>query len=357
MRDSALVSVITRTVDRPTLARSLASAASQSYASIEIVVVDAGGTGVPGLPAVDRPLRVVSDGRAHARGEAANIGLEHARGDYLMLLDDDDEIAPTHVQRLVHSLAQSSREAAYSDAEAVDAAGNVVEIYQRDYSLMLLHHANLFPCHAVLFSRRMVEIGCRFDIGLSVMEDWDFWLQVAEHTDFVRVPGMTARYHIDAGNSGAGRGVNRDAKAVDAAARRIADRWKSRRAVLAGELLQQRDRAFALFGSERRAESEPLLQQIAEFMPDDSDVLAMLAYFSFRCNPMRAAALLKRAMAHSPPRADLHFNRALAFDAAGDAAAALAELETALTIDAAFDPGQRMLERLETAGRGDAGNA
>jgi tetratricopeptide (TPR) repeat protein len=347
MSDPALVSVITRTMGRPSLARSLFAVARQSYPAIEILVIDAAGRGVPGLPPVDRTLRVISDGVPHGRSEAANLGLEHAQGRYLMLLDDDDEIAPKHVEGLVHALAQSSAEAAYSDAEAVDAKGEVVQVYARDYSRMRLHDENLFPPHAVLFSRRLVEAGCRFEVALAVMEDWDFWLQLAEHTDFVRVPGITARYYVEAGNSGAGLGANRDAKAVDLAARRIADRWKSRRAALTQELLAQRDRAFALFGSEQRAESEPLFRHLAEFMRDDPDVLAMVGYFSFRRgDATQAAALLERAIAHAPPRADLRFNLALALEAIGNQHAARAQLEAALSIDAAFDPARRMMGRL-----------
>ncbi len=347
MSDPALVSVITRTMGRPSLARSVLAAAAQSHPAIEILVIDAAGTGVSSLPAVDRTLRVISDGQAHGRADAANLGFEHARGAYLMLFDDDDEIAPQHVERLVHALAQTSAEAAYSDAEAVDAKGMVVQVYARDYNRMLLHHENIFPCHAVLFSRRMVEIGCRWETALPVMGDWDFWLQLAEHTDFVRVPGVTARYHVEAGNSGAGLGANRDPRVVDIAARRIADRWRSRRAALTRELLAQRERAFALFGSERRAESEPLFRHLAEFMRDDPDVLAMLGYFSFRRgDATQAAALLERAIAHAPPRADLRFNLALALEAIGERRAALAQLQSALSIDAAFDPARLMMGRL-----------
>ncbi len=347
MSDSALVSVITRTVGRPSLARALSAAAAQSYGAIEILVVDAVGTGLPELPAVDRAVRVVSDGRAHERADAANIGLQNAQGDYLMLLDDDDEIAPTHVERLVDALSRSSAGVAYSDAEAVDAKGDVIRVYAHDYSLTRLHDENLFSPHAVLFSRRFVEVGCRFDVALSVMEDWDFWLQLAEHSDFVHVPGITARYYVEAGNSGAGLGANRDSDALDIAARKIAARWQSRREALARQLLAERDRAFALFGSKRRAESETLLQYVEEFMPDDADVLAMLAYFSFhRGDATRAGTLLERAIANAPPRADLRYNLALALEANGRAREALTQIEAALSIDSAFDPAHRMMLRL-----------
>jgi Flp pilus assembly protein TadD len=83
-------------------------------------------------------------------------------------------------------------------------------------------------------------------------------------------------------------------------------------------------------------------------MPDDPDVLAFLGYFSFRRGEAsRAATLLERAIANAPPRADLHFNLALALEAAGNNRAALAQVKTALTIDAAFDPARRMMGRLQ----------
>jgi Flp pilus assembly protein TadD len=121
--------------------------------------------------------------------------------------------------------------------------------------------------------------------------------------------------------------------------------------VLAQELVAQRERAFELCNAGRHAESEALFRRLVEFMPGDPDVLAILGYFSFRRGEAKqAAALLERAIANAPPRADLHFNLALALEAAGNSGAALAQAGAALNIDPAFDPARRMMGRLRAAG-------
>ncbi len=50
------------------------------------------------------------------------------------------------------------------------------------------------PIHSVLFRRRVLTAGCRVDESLDIYEDWDFWLQVAEHGSFTHVDKVTAFY-------------------------------------------------------------------------------------------------------------------------------------------------------------------
>jgi predicted nucleic acid-binding Zn-ribbon protein len=54
---------------------------------------------------------------------------------------------------------------------------------------------NVLPIHSVLFAADLVRReGCRFDEALPVLEDWDFWLQVTQHTDVRHAPGISALY-------------------------------------------------------------------------------------------------------------------------------------------------------------------
>src|SRR4030095_5679511 len=80
-----LVSILVRSMDRPTLPRALASVAAQDYPDIEVVVVAA--AGASHRPPADRggefPVRFVPSRNPLKRAEAANVALESARGEWL----------------------------------------------------------------------------------------------------------------------------------------------------------------------------------------------------------------------------------------------------------------------------------
>ncbi|MDE1943830.1 MAG: glycosyltransferase family 2 protein, partial [Betaproteobacteria bacterium] len=102
-----LVSVVVRSMDRPTLARALASVGNQTYSQVEVVVVNARGAAHSPLPPAGAlPVRLVDPGVPLPRSRAANVGLQAARGDLLVLLDDDDWFDPPHLERLVAALRQ-----------------------------------------------------------------------------------------------------------------------------------------------------------------------------------------------------------------------------------------------------------
>ena len=76
------VSLIVRSMARPTLAEALASIAQQTYPVLEVIVVNAHGPGYPplGEQCGPFPLRFVDQGRPLERSAAANAGLDAARG-------------------------------------------------------------------------------------------------------------------------------------------------------------------------------------------------------------------------------------------------------------------------------------
>jgi hypothetical protein len=198
-----LVSVIVRSVDRPELAEALGSLAAQTYPALEAVVVDARGGHGP-LPEVagQLTLKLVGEDRPLGHSRAANLGLDHARGRYVMLLDDDDLFLPEHVQRLVAALAaQPQARAAYGGVR-VEGETRVIDVYDADVDPVRLIGWNHFPTAGVMFDRALTEQGVRFDEDLALYEDWDFWLQVAQHTAFARSPGVSAVYRPHLGRSG-----------------------------------------------------------------------------------------------------------------------------------------------------------
>jgi len=221
-----LVSVIVRTVGRDTLARTLDGVVAQTHRPIEVVLVDATGASVTAPDFKALPMTVVRRGRLD-RPRAANAGLDAAKGDAILFLDEDDQVERDHLASLLEALRTvPGARVAYSQTRLVDAAGATQRIFGGPFDRMALFRSNYLAIHAVLFERSLVAEGCRFDETMPMFEDWDFWLQLSMRAPFVFTGKPTAIYHAAGGQSGAGSGGNLDREAVLAQRERLMRKWE-----------------------------------------------------------------------------------------------------------------------------------
>ncbi len=203
--ETVLVSLLCRSMNRPELTTALGSALQQSWSNLEILVVDATGEGrinQEQLPD-DSRIRLLTPDTAMSRPKAANHALDQARGDYLIFLDEDDWIDSSHISTLVDTLVRAPGSAfvAYSATAVVTESGEATESgFHQAFDRALLMHDNYVPIHSAVFSRTMLDEGCRFDESLPIYEDWDFWLQCAQFGDFVFVPAVSAHYRQGGGS-------------------------------------------------------------------------------------------------------------------------------------------------------------
>ena len=222
-----LVSILIRSTDRKTLEQTLSSVALQIYDFIEVWVIAATPEHKDLPKSVGRfPLHFVPTTLALSRTQAANKALDSAQGRFALFLDDDDWIAPEHVQQLVLALqANVDFKAAYSQAHLVDINGADLqrELMGKPYTKSHLICFNLFVLHTVLFDVSLRQAGCRFDEALDIFEDWDFWLQASEHTDFFFVQKPTAYYRIHDSS-----GVHQETTFTGNAYQQIYRKWQAR---------------------------------------------------------------------------------------------------------------------------------
>jgi glycosyltransferase involved in cell wall biosynthesis/GT2 family glycosyltransferase len=225
-----LISVIVRSMDRPSLEQTLASIAGQDWRPLEVVLVNARGPEhgpTPTALADGVPLLRVDTGEPLPRSAAANAGLGAARGDSLIFLDDDDVFLPGHLARLQRALQEHpSAVAAHADvAYGRDEGGEwrTTHVFADEFDRDRLRFENFLPLHAALVRRSAIDThGCRFDETLDLFEDWDWWLQLSRHGQFIRVPGVSARYVAAADG---GSGVFADQPHTTAMRRRLLLKW------------------------------------------------------------------------------------------------------------------------------------
>jgi glycosyltransferase involved in cell wall biosynthesis/LmbE family N-acetylglucosaminyl deacetylase len=205
-----LVSVIIRTKNRPHLLReALQSVAEQTYPNIELVVVNDGGEDVEEIinefrGTAQKCRYVMRDDGHSGRAAAANAGLDNATGEYLNFLDDDDLFDPDHIASLMDVIAGNpSLRIVYSSVRTEGAGEGRDMVFSNPYDPVLLRMENNFPIHAILFDKRLLKSGCRFDESLAVYEDWDFWLQLSSKSSFHHVDLVSATYRSH-GDSGVG---------------------------------------------------------------------------------------------------------------------------------------------------------
>src|SRR6185503_4054259 len=90
----------------------------QSYADVEIVVVNNGGPDVRGVVEAAcgrRPFQYLTMPESKHIGAASNVGACAARGAYVGYLDDDDLLYADHVARLVSTLEAERADFAFGN--------------------------------------------------------------------------------------------------------------------------------------------------------------------------------------------------------------------------------------------------
>lgn len=273
-----LVSIIVRSMGRPLLADAVESILAQDYSPIEIVIVDATGGLHPPLPPawLTRGLRIVELGRQLRRPQAANAGLDAARGAMIGFLDDDDTFDTNHVSLLMrHYNPMRPLQVMYAGARVIGGDGEIVRLMYHPYSPVMLMVNMYIQTGAALFSRGFLAVGCRFDETIDLAEDWDFWIQLSQYATFIRGEGVTVNYRAALGTSGMGTGGNLDESSSEPMVRRVLAKWSARREALwtpVRKMLAEARRAAADGDHQRVTELSDLMfeQHQIRFAPNDN---------------------------------------------------------------------------------------
>jgi glycosyltransferase involved in cell wall biosynthesis len=223
-------SIVTPVYDPPAdvLRAMLRSVANQSYDDWELCLVDDCST----QPHVRQILEEAAAGDARIRVSyratnggivaASNDSLTMASGEFVALLDHDDELH-TDALRLVDEAITGEPEAdyVYTDEDKIDDAGRRAFAFLKpDWSPERLR-TQMYTCHLSVLRRSLVDDVGGFRAEFNGSQDWDLVLRVTERARrVVHVPEVLYHWRM-LSTSAAGAGLEAKPWAYEAGARAI----------------------------------------------------------------------------------------------------------------------------------------
>jgi GT2 family glycosyltransferase len=192
------------------LRRAVESAQVQTYANWELCICDDGSTNsetIRVLAELERSeprMRVVRLSTNAGISGATNKALEIARGEFVALLDNDDELTPEALETCVALLnSDPSIDVLYSDEDKLSFEGSHEEpFFKPDWSPCLFREV-MYVGHLLVARRKLVyEIGS-LDSTYDGVQDFELMLRLSERTKNIhhirdilyhwrRIPGSVA---------------------------------------------------------------------------------------------------------------------------------------------------------------------
>jgi glycosyltransferase involved in cell wall biosynthesis len=216
------VSIVIRTKNRLVfLVRSLLSVQQQSFHDWEIIIVNDGGDAaeleqlLAQVPEIVRERTgVINHATSLGRWAAANAGVKAARGDLLVIHDDDDSWHPAFLETMVAAIDGQPQSVAgvvchtqHVDEVVLD--GNIAHKgvrpfngWLRNVTLFRMAARNFIPPISFLYRASVhAQLGL-YREELPVLGDWDFYMRLLSCFDVQLVPRVLANYHLRPANAG-----------------------------------------------------------------------------------------------------------------------------------------------------------
>ena len=202
----------------PLLQRCIDSVRAQVYENWQLCMVDDASPD-PGVYALllenaARDPRIVvarRDQNGHI-SRTSNTALELAAGEYIGLLDHDDELRPHALAEVVLALAENPDAGLlYSDEDKLDARGKRFDPYFKpDFDIDLLRSQNYF-CHFTVIEAALLRAVGGFQVGFEGSQDHDLFLRCVELLNprqVVHIPRILYHWRAIEGSTA----LSRDAK-------------------------------------------------------------------------------------------------------------------------------------------------
>lgn len=191
------------------LAACLESVTAQTCTDWELCLVDDGSkraevlTALRDLASSDPRVRLVERAEAGGIVAASNAAVEMATGEFVVLLDHDDQLEPDALELVAAALdADPTIDYVYTDEDKLSADGTIYDTFHKpDWSPERLRSQNYCTHLSVLRRETVIDVG-GFRAGYDGSQDHDLILRVTERARTVHhIPAVLYHWCITPGSA------------------------------------------------------------------------------------------------------------------------------------------------------------
>lgn len=187
MNDSKipLISIIIPTYNRANvICNAIASALSQTYKNIEIIVVDDCSTDntLEKIKYFGEKIKVIKHSVNMHVSAARNTGMNNAQGSYLAFLDSDDEWRENKIELQIAFMQKFDYDISCTDFESNYLEGRGVEVKKRPYNEIKLKDClwgiYFAPGSTLVIKKNILKIIGGYNLRYKRIEDWELFIRL-----------------------------------------------------------------------------------------------------------------------------------------------------------------------------------
>jgi glycosyltransferase involved in cell wall biosynthesis len=153
--------------------------------------------------AEDERIKVVFRERNGHISKASNSALELATGEFVALLDNDDELPPFSLYEVIRAINEFPEiDMFYSDEDKIDEEGNRREPYFKPDWSPDTFRSSMYTCHLGVYRREIIEAIGGFRAGYEGGQDYDLVLRFSQKTNkIMHIPRILYHWRMIAGST------------------------------------------------------------------------------------------------------------------------------------------------------------
>jgi glycosyltransferase involved in cell wall biosynthesis len=187
-----------------TIERTIESVLNQTFSDFELIIVDDGSqdSTLKMISSISDPRIKVFSSPHSGANPARNCGFSHSAGEFIAFLDADDLWTSDKLEAQLKALQTNPKAAvAYSWTDLIDESdqflrpGNHTTENGNVYAKLLLTCFVVSGSNPLIRRQAFIKVG-GFDESLTASQDFDLYLRLAAHYDYVAVPSPQVLYRI-----------------------------------------------------------------------------------------------------------------------------------------------------------------